>query len=1549
MKCKIFVMIMMILISSSFVLAEPIATGGIQPSGFEGGDQIGGSFSGPQYTTPGSYRGFTQSQASVYWPNIFNQQKCEASDDFLMYITPGGCSPSVVRSDLLEEQNVPIFCNVDVIKLNPLIDVSRLRSVKFKGKYGKEIAGVTFHPNDEAIRSQKGYIDKPLINNAGYVVVVLKRVERESDMPDSVKVNLTGVLRYDAENAFGAGQSFYYLSIDDEWGVGDNYRQDSFFKGRGYLKLESLESNRARVSVYGDRDTKLTSFDLQKGQTSAVHYMPGFYCKAGIKLKLEDVKAGENRVLLEIDGNRQWLVEKEKFLKNKCRISKINKDNNEVTIICGSKTETLGLGKEFSEKQASENEEEGEEKEKKVYENKPLTELQQKVYDKAEEYAEYIQDEYGDIGENNKIYSAEALMQLGDLAESLNQSLDAKEIFSDIVNDYQGTTYASEALEKLDGINLPSVDFKGINIKLLQVKTPGKEELSAEFLVGGKPKVLQEEGVFSGFKLKNIYEDRVKLQYGDEEFELQSGRATTKGEGDDKVEIKLTKINLKKIAKVSVISQIPNQVAEADFNFEVGIEKRAIKLSPEKTQERIDDLNKQIEKFENIVSRLGNVVKGMKAACFATSAAITVKNFFTGLGGGSSARQKIMPEWYARCEREAEGSSRAEFNACLKKYEKNIEQDIKTYSGVLETFNKDLIQMQKDSKDDKGVVDRDKVKAELSSKYGNYLIGVDTEKASLTDLRDIIFNKQIIASNLDETSKQTAENKVESIIDRLADTDADKELYSGGDGNSLTWVNQVQPKFYLREPNEGRVYLAPIPRSYNGKTGFYVVVPEDGYTKAGDIKEFRIQNIGSNEAREISDDQKTYVDYNDVYNKNSDINILNMGKDSRSLVRDAVNVIKQANENSGRNKFNLLGHPVTVDLSGEQDQTRCQDFMSPGDCSLLFNVCDPVVCPSSRCDLGGTYRVDDVIQSGIIGSSVLCLPNIGEVAVPVCLSGIHAGLDAYTGILKSYRDCLKENLETGKTVGICDEIHSIYLCDFFWRQIAPFLDNLVVSMMNTAHGQGMKGGGEYLTVQDSWDQAEASVNYLKNDYAANSYKAFNIRSTQDVGTEFCKSFSSVQVPNKGFFDNLIEPDSPVQYHAWFDEIPYSTATVPATSQYKVFYYIWSGKDIGSNYQVYLKDPAQSAYTHVQQTIVVHTGYIERGGYLSETRDFTAPAGYKQLCVRINGKDECGFKKVSTSFALDMASNAYYADQVAKMDIKTKEECMTGSPSAYSLINPNIQAGAQEVLTPELQKKGVVRVCSSTNPGQQAEPTRWLSVGSCDDKSVTCWLDTRSVKDVIEGINLENEILLGGDTKVIDDPSLWDRDKVGEQFEIIEKYIEIISDSIKKASNKNKEVQTIRDSPLLEENINILTKVEEKAQLQPDKARAVFFKFRIYETLAMGLVGIKEMDKDVPPEDKPGEDSDAVKTDAQKAQENPEDYIYRVRQQSNYVFFRYFPTGRWQVAVSRNEDFNENLNFYDDNIFYDVTNKKWKTGSEGLEYLRETYDEIEYIWNPRVLV
>ena len=76
--------------------------------------------------SPYSY--YSTQQFRDYWP-IVDSEQCKGQQDLLLYVPPGGCQPAGVRSDLLAEQNVPVFCQINAIKLNPLVDIKQIRTI----------------------------------------------------------------------------------------------------------------------------------------------------------------------------------------------------------------------------------------------------------------------------------------------------------------------------------------------------------------------------------------------------------------------------------------------------------------------------------------------------------------------------------------------------------------------------------------------------------------------------------------------------------------------------------------------------------------------------------------------------------------------------------------------------------------------------------------------------------------------------------------------------------------------------------------------------------------------------------------------------------------------------------------------------------------------------------------------------------------------------------------------------------------------------------------------------------------------------------------------------------------------------------------------------------------------------------------------------------------------------------------------------------------------------------------------------------------------------
>lgn len=579
----------------------------------------------------------------------------------------------------------------------------------------------------------------------------------------------------------------------------------------------------------------------------------------------------------------------------------------------------------------------------------------------------------------------------------------------------------------------------------------------------------------------------------------------------------------------------------------------------------------------------------------------------------------------------------------------------------------------------------------------------------------------------------------------------DKSTYS----NKCRNCNYM--KVFALEPNKGKPALLP----FDDVNGWYVEIKQNtpgllggdraSYQSSGIINSYWLCNVGSDGLMEgVNIDECQRFDY---YTGMQSENLLGLEESqARAINKQAITAIKSAQNQ-------LMSNPSKIRISGIRQNNgelkvlnyegesggKCTDYMSAKDCRLLFNVCDPVVCPSSRCDLGGKFKVDNVIQSGIVGSTLLCLPNfIGfdketGVIVPVCLTGINAGIESWISILESYKSCLNESASSGKAVGVCDTIHSVYVCDFFWRQVGPFANAMLKNLFLGIFGKKeSKGGGEYMFVQDAWNNAENSMSYFKTSYGKDSKLSFGVKElTNSIVADVCKSPMSATYPDS--FDAMLEPESPYQFHAFFDEIPYTDATVPARSQYKVFYHIYAGNDKGRYFQVYLKD-APETYGYLSKDIqVIASGYVAKGETRTETKDFLDISGFKQLCVRIDYKDECGFKSVSTSALLDYAKDVAVSRE-SERSITSESECISGGANVGALLTPNIQQAAEQLANPESYNQGIIRVCSSKNPGSTTSGDRWKNVGYCDNTAVRCWLDTNSVKKAISGKGLENSTL-----------------------------------------------------------------------------------------------------------------------------------------------------------------------------------------------------------------
>jgi hypothetical protein len=1576
--------------SSSFVLAQSYGYGG-----------------STTYQPKPSFNTYYGSNAQTYWPILGDQETCQARQDIILNVAPAGCQPAVVRSDLLAEQDVPVFCQIDSFEINPLIDIKQIRNMRFGGDYPSEVKGVGFHPARAALRTHNQLLGSPLVNNVGYVVVVLKRQPEESKLPDFVNVTLNADLEYTSGNAYGVGRSEFNLravSSEAEWQK--EKLRNSFWEGRYYVRVESMSQESATISIYYG-DQKVTTRTVKKGQTSNRIFLPGLYCQAGLQIAFDDLVGEKKKARIEVssDGGVDGfdVYEGTRFMDDRCVVKdiEITGDSGKVTGNCKGESFVLELkskndttkegivlgGKEYEVKfnglyysvdltdldEASRkgnyildeednlinvdtgitilnskfmNDESMKEEDETwfrvlydklfafknqkvgVTESKNLTGINE-YYDKAIDAYEDIVDSYPNEPnvENSEKYGEKALARAISLAGEFGRDFDRTRLINKYLEAYPQSNrvpwYLSQlsSLENVDSSgSWEAIDFddKSRVIRLVpgSFVEPSKTP-SARLIVGSGPLDIEEEETKNlnsgGAKYGNITLESVSVgeakvsavcddKKGRKTFVLKQGeKAKEVCEG---LPVKLDQTNIDEVAKVRILPFAEHTKSQSTFAVNIGIEKRAIKLNPDKALEKIEELNKTLEKWEDISDNLGKVVTGLKGACFATATALTFKNFMSGLSGGALARQEVMNGengWTNRCKDMVANGEKGytTINQCYLGEAANINSDVNTVSGALSGVNGKIQSIQNNHVTGSSVlgksVNTDGVVSDMASqikleygggktittqwidKNGNVqnqvtldeMLADENVKSGLVtpdSLRSLWLNLELeksgglssgqasnVGTKLSETAKIVNDNMIadksyknsqelnnkglassffatnsnqesriadvvklnsntKSILGdkfgtdithsstvsvvgstvgkegsqatfktgryilgniedgagsgqyvpkevlfeeggsytKLSDKDASAFLSNYGVGRiretkGLSYVNKIAPgdrivKYYNNEPYKGMPAVVPFDVNEGWYAGTRQTLPAFGgigaFDASGRVTSFWICNVGDNGRIEFEtgfgDDLCQQVNLNTgqplgSFPGKSEI-------ESKALVNKAVNAIQQAANRYGQQYVNINGQEFKTDITTGVPGTQCQDFMSPNDCHLMFNVCDPVICPSSRCDFGGTYRVANVAQTGIVGSALLCLPNIKEgIAIPVCLTGIHAGVEGLTSIMRNYRDCLQENVETGQLVGICDQIYSIYLCEFLWNQVAPFVNILIPKIVEIAYGQGTRGGAEYLTVMSAWQNMQNSVDYFTQSYAVNSLKAFQARSVSEAGGEVCKAFISAKAPDT--FKSLLEPDSPPQFHAWFDQKTFTTATVPATSQYKVFYHIFAGRDQGIQFSVYLRNPPESSYYSTAPTIQVASDFVPRGEYASETRDFTAPEGYKELCVRINNEEECGFKQVSTSFAINSLRDGFVANELQNKNIQSEEACISGASNPGALLTPNIQSGVEEVISPDIYNRGVVRICGTENPGSGTDPTRFVDVGHCGDQKIRCWLDERSVEKAITGSNL----------------------------------------------------------------------------------------------------------------------------------------------------------------------------------------------------------------------
>ncbi len=513
----------------------------------------------------------------------------------------------------------------------------------------------------------------------------------------------------------------------------------------------------------------------------------------------------------------------------------------------------------------------------------------------------------------------------------------------------------------------------------------------------------------------------------------------------------------------------------------------------------------------------------------------------------------------------------------------------------------------------------------------------------------------------------------------------------------------------------------------------YVVVD---YDDSGKIKSYNLMNVGADgeinypgTGDDVPVPRAPYLLWPPAENRNAQYVALANQVDSEYKKFATRSLIPGKTVSFGGDLVYSVSESASRSL--QQPTTQCEYYMSASDCKLLYNFCDPVMCPASRFDLGNRWNVDNVVQTGIIGSLVLGMPNSialggNNIVPPICLTGVHAGLDNLRSKFQGFEDCLQKAKVEGEDVGICNTIRSVYMCEIMWREglsIFGSLGKLADVVSEKVFGIFGGDGWEYSRWQESWGELRDNVNFFTTEYSRSAFVSYQSRSLGEFGSEICKAAIYGKTPGAGdFIGELLEPDSPYQFTGWFDELEYSSVE-EGRSIYRVYYHIYAGRDEDIEYVAYLKGPGLNNLYVTNPERGLRREYLRTGEYADRSYTITGDTGYNTMCIFINGNEQCGFGKVSSSYASQQLQDWMLEDELLRNDIETAEECMPDTPH----LNPYLPG----VVTPSLpgagaiSEQGVIRICSADDP--DGTGTRWLQVGTCGENELgislgNCYID-----------------------------------------------------------------------------------------------------------------------------------------------------------------------------------------------------------------------------------
>lgn len=1161
---------------------------------------------------------FAEEVAQVIKEEDFNPE--ENYTDLIININK--YEPVVIVSSILEEQNIPVYAFLSGMSTTGL-SLPAIQSVSVEvigGNKSMLVGGINYvKPNFYTL------------NDLGYLTLKLKKIEKETKIPDKIDLQLKAKFRYESDITSGliGGIESKNLSEEPVLELSDVLTNAKyiFFGGKGRISAERISSKTANFVLYSSDGEPISRFSVGEGKESASYNLirgsnlPEDYVRVRVDRIVDNT---QNSAVITIDNMDHKIDVGTEILG--WRINSIN-----VSTIKGAYSNYLELSR-----------------------GKDRTILIE-----------------GDLDKNKDAYKANVPSVLNNF---IKKSFDEIE-FNLLENGFK-------ELEHSFG-NIIVKDFK--------------EGKGPEAVINGQ--IVKKGEVIKGCKIIEITPNRVYIEDKKTNRQILSLRTEAEIEreiyyGQTRISdalsgeycdgmIVLTGIDTKKFVDITLLSGRKTGYTETTFWLHLPVEKRAITLSPKAIDRQINKTTEQIKKLDESITKLERVVKAWRKICLATTAAMLLVNMVRGLfGSGKLAVKEAVRKEEEKAEEKLAEETAETINKLtpnkfqcanapgyfkLEGYTFSTGENVYVYNKIPNVYY-------------------------ICDNQGRISEAIQTPILKNEKKEDVIWNGKEFVKYEGVTGDEFNRVRVATVEGKQA------IIVPLKNPASLTFLSQQYAKWKVDPRTAGKSIYAV---AYEEKIDFWVV---NG----------KVIDVGDSNKAKKED------------NENVDQYLTTVKKDGDRIEREIyrqfelryLSSISNAQRNSDTIvKLDGLNYKLdnTEQKFGELGEESCENVMSETQCFLIYNACDPVICPPARCNLGGKAKVTDVIRSGFIGSTILCLPNFFAfkgnkgVVVPFCISGWLAGMKNLRSILKAYVACLTNSKVNNLSTGICDKMSSIYYCQLIWQEVMSIfsLDRGVLGLLAGKTIGSTKGGVS--GISGAVEETSKGLNWFVNDYATEVFAVYKGRNMAEIGAELCKNAIAGKLPDiSKLMEEIAEPEDPVQFTAYFEEHPY--APTKGESRYQVWYHIYAGtpkREQTVRYKVFLQSKEKPF-------LPIGEGELKEGEYADETIDKVGLMGYQEICVNINGVNTCGFgKTVSTSYMLSEA-HEWWMKEFGGLapNVTMKEQCVS----------------TQEGLTPSyIPQAAVERRCALFNPdlglGKDMEQ-QWIPVGKCGvegGKNLgTCW-------------------------------------------------------------------------------------------------------------------------------------------------------------------------------------------------------------------------------------